>query len=71
MSIFSLQLNRRNPQLEVALTEVAEGDRLRFSEEMQRERYFRHINSFEQVKLSKNGGAKLTRPLSTIYMGTM
>ncbi|KAF9782956.1 hypothetical protein BJ322DRAFT_1220044 [Thelephora terrestris] len=57
--------------LEVALTEVAEGDRLRFSEEMQRERYFGHINSFEQVKLSKNGGAKLTRLLSTIYMGTM
>ncbi|KAF9789141.1 hypothetical protein BJ322DRAFT_1105024 [Thelephora terrestris] len=57
--------------LEVALTEVAEGDRMRFSEEMQQECYFGHLNSFEQVKLSKNGNAKLARLLSTVYEGTM
>ncbi|KAF9791889.1 hypothetical protein BJ322DRAFT_1015835 [Thelephora terrestris] len=62
---------QRNWQLEVALTEVAEGDRMRFSEEMQQERYFGHLNSFEQVKLSKNGNAKLARLLSTVYEGTM
>ena len=68
---FRSRLKQRNWQLEVALTEVAEGDRMRFSEEMQQERYFGHLNSFEQVKLSKNGNAKLARLLSTVYEGTM
>lgn len=58
-------------QLEVALTEVAEEERMRFSEDKQRDRYFGHLNSFERVKLSKKGDKKIARLLSTVYKGTM
>ena len=44
---------------------------MRFSEEKQRERYVGHLNSFEQVRVSKEGDLKLTRMLSNIYEGTM
>ena len=58
-------------QLEVTLTEVAEEERMQFSEDKQRDCYFRHLNSFERVKLSKKGNKKIARLLSTVYKGTM
>ena len=45
--------------------------RVRFSEEKQRERYIGHLNSFEEVRISKDGGLKLARLLSNVYNGTM
>ena len=70
-SMLRLKLKWHNLQLEVALTEVAEEERMRFSEDKQQDRYSGHLNSFERVKLSKKGDAKLARLLSTIYKGTM
>ncbi|KAF9780632.1 hypothetical protein BJ322DRAFT_1112629 [Thelephora terrestris] len=57
--------------IEVALTEIAEGTRVKFSEDKQKDRYTGHLNSFERVRVSKNGGRKLARLLSDIYNGTM
>lgn len=50
---------------------MVEGKRLRFSEENQRERYIGHLDSLEQVRISKDGDRKLARLLSDIYTGTM
>lgn len=57
--------------VEVALREVAEGGRQRFSEEKQQDRYNGYINTFEEVRRSEKGDLKLARLLSNIYKGTM
>ena len=50
---------------------MARGERLPFSEKLQRERYHPHIGLFNQVKSSENGALKYARLLSEIYKGTM